>query len=259
MSYQITTFYKFKRLSDLPRLKVRLLQMLKKYSIFGTIIIAQEGFNSTVCGEKEDTGKFLDELVDIFETEIEYKSSFHSEIAFKRQKVKVKKEIVTLRKQVDVRQGFGTHVDAKDWNSFLEDPETLVLDTRNNYEFCVGTFKGAVNPKTDSFSDLPEFVEQNLDPKIHKKIAVFCTGGIRCEKFAPYLKSKGFEEVFQLEGGILRYLEETPENENLWEGECFVFDERISVDKELRKGGAPDLSTKKEQELVNGARLRRKR
>ncbi|NNE97601.1 MAG: hypothetical protein HKN25_01135 [Pyrinomonadaceae bacterium] len=246
MTYQVITFYKFKDLSELSTLKELLLGALKEHSIFGTIIIAEEGFNSTVCGETENTRRFVAELKSIFQTEIEYKSSFHSEIAFKRQKVKIKREIVTFRKDVDIRLGAGTHVEAGAWNAILKDPEMLVLDTRNEYEYSVGTFQGAFNPKTESFSELPDFVEDNLDPGEHKKIAIFCTGGIRCEKFASYLKSKGFEEVFQLEGGILRYLEEVPPQQSLWEGECFVFDERVSLDEELKKGKAPDLSVKKE-------------
>ena len=247
MSYQIITFYKFTELNDLSKLKERLLDAMKRAEIFGTIIIAEEGFNSTVCGEKKSIDKFLVELENIFGNRINYKSSFHKEMAFKRQKVKIKKEIVTLRKNVDVKLGAGTYVDTNRWNELLEDSETLVLDARNDYEFRVGTFKGALNPKTESFNELPAFIKKNLDPKVHKKIAMFCTGGIRCEKFAPYLKSEGFEEVFQLEGGILRYLEETPESKSLWEGECFVFDERISVDEKLEKGIAADFSTKKKQ------------
>lgn len=245
MSYQIITFYQFTNLSGLSMLKERLLKAMNTHSVFGTIIIAKEGFNSTVCGEESNILKFLTKSEDIFGVEIGYKSSFHKEMAFKRKKVKIKKEIVTLRKDVDVELGIGTHVDSARWNELLEDPEVLVLDARNDYEYMVGTFKGALNPNTDSFNELPEFIEKNLDPKTHKKVALFCTGGIRCEKFAPYMKAKGFEEVFQLKGGILRYLEEMSPEKSLWDGECFVFDERISVDKELKKGKSPDLSTPK--------------
>jgi len=247
VSYQIITFYKFTELDGLSDLKKRLIDSMSRLDIFGTIIIAEEGFNSTVCGEKQNIDEFLVELEDIFGVEVSFKSSFHKEMAFKRQKVKIKKEIVTLRKDVDVKLGVGTHIDSNSWNELLEDPEIFVLDARNDYEIRVGTFKGATNPKTESFNELPSFVEKNLDPKVHKKVAMFCTGGIRCEKFAPYLKSEGFEEVFQLDGGILRYLEETRENKSLWEGECFVFDERISVDEKLEKGNAADFSTEKKQ------------
>lgn len=242
MKYQIITFYQFKKLTNLEEIKSSLRSAMAEYSVFGTFIIAEEGFNSTVCGEVEKIENFVPLVENIFDTKIEYKSSFHDEITFKRQKVKIKKEIVTLRKQVNIEKGVGTHIKSLEWNEILKDPQTVILDTRNDYEFKIGTFKGAINPQTKSFNELPHFVEENLDPKKHKKIAMFCTGGIRCEKFAPYLKEQGFEEVFQLEGGILRYLEEVPENESLWEGECFVFDERVTVDEQLKKGNAEDLS-----------------
>lgn len=242
MKFQIITFYEFKKLSNLDEIKDSLKSAMAEYSIYGTFIIAEEGFNSTVCGETENVEKFVPVVEEIFDTKINYKSAFHEENAFQRQKVKIKKEIVTLRKEVDISKGHGTHVDAKTWNEIISDEETYVLDTRNDYEYKVGTFKNAVNPKTVSFNELPGFVENNLNPETHKKIAMFCTGGIRCEKFAPYLKEKGFEQVFQLEGGILKYLEEIPESESLWQGECFVFDERITVDENLRKGQEKDLS-----------------
>jgi UPF0176 protein len=162
--------------------------------------------------------------------------------------VKVKPEIVTLKQKVEIERGAGTHVSPRKWNELLRDEEVFVLDTRNDYEFQVGSFRRAVNPKTEKFSDLPRFVEENLDPEKHKKVAVFCTGGIRCEKFAPFLKQRGFAEVYQLEGGILKYLEEIPEPESLWDGECFVFDLRVSVDENLKKGTAPDLSVKLKDE-----------
>lgn len=242
MKYQIITFYEFKNLTNLPELKESLKKAMENDSIFGTIIIAEEGFNSTVCGQPENIGQFITEIERIFESKIVFKSSFHEQLAFQRQKVKIKSEIVTLRKKVDFEKGFGTHIKSDKWNEILSDPETLVLDARNDYEYRIGTFQNAVNPQTASFTELPEFVEKNLDPKKHKRIAMFCTGGIRCEKFAPFLKEKGFEKVYQLEGGILRYLEETTEKESLWQGECFVFDERISVDEKLEKGSEADLS-----------------
>lgn len=247
--FQIITFYEFKKLSDLEVLREKLKTAMRSNSIFGTIIIAEEGFNSTVCGKIEDVGKFVPEIEKILDSKLKYKSSFHEEIAFKRVKVKIKKEIVTLRKKIDIEKGVGTHVKSEKWNEIISDEETVVLDTRNDYEFKVGTFKNAVNPQTASFNELPEFVEKNLDPAKHKKIAMFCTGGIRCEKFAPYLKTLGFEEVYQLEGGILKYLEETPEEKSLWEGECFVFDERITVDEKLKKGSEEDFSISSKKNL----------
>ena len=245
--FQIITFYEFKQLSGLNELRDHLRSAMVENYIFGTIIISEEGFNSTICGKTEDINRFVPIVEGVFDTSLVLKSSFHEKIAFKRVKVKVKKEIVTLRKEVDFENGAGTHVGSKKWNEILADPEVVLLDTRNDYEHQIGSFKGSINPGTDSFSELPEFVEQNLDPEKHKKIAMFCTGGIRCEKFAPYMRSLGFENVFQLDGGILRYLEETPASESLWEGECFVFDERISVDEKLEKGNENDLSVTSKQ------------
>lgn len=239
---QIITFYKFKRLEDLPEIRESLKTAMRENAVLGTIIIADEGFNSTVCGEKQNIEKIIPILDAIFDTKINYKSSFHEKNPFRRIFVKIKPEIVTLKKAVEIEKGIGTHVAPKDWNKIITDDEVFVLDTRNNYEFAVGTFKRAVNPKTKKFSDLPAFVEENLNPEKHKKVAMFCTGGIRCEKFAPYLKQIGFENVYQLEGGILKYLEEIPAEESLWEGECFVFDDRVSVNEKLEKGAAEDFS-----------------
>ncbi|HEY0426435.1 MAG TPA: rhodanese-like domain-containing protein [Pyrinomonadaceae bacterium] len=241
---EIITFYQFKRLENLAEIKDTLKAAMRELSVFGTIIVAEEGFNSTVSGAPQDIKKLIGVLETTFATKIVYKSSFHEQNPFKRIYVKIKPEIVTLKRQVEIEKGTGTHVAPKDWNRIIEDEEIYLLDARNDYEFQVGTFKGAVNPKTEKFSDLPEFVEENLNPEKHKKIAMFCTGGIRCEKFAPYLREKGFEQIFQLEGGILKYLEEIPEAEQLWQGECFVFDERVSVDEKLQKGKAEDLSVK---------------
>ncbi len=246
-NFQIITFYEFKHLQDLENLRDSLKSLMRASSVFGTVIIAEEGFNSTVCGRIEDIENFISEIEKILETRLVYKASFHAEIPFKRIKVKIKREIVTLRKKVEIEKGSGTHVKSEKWNEIISDKDTLILDTRNDYEYKIGTFKNAVNPQTKSFNELPEFIEKNLDPQKHKKIAMFCTGGIRCEKFAPYLKTLGFEEVYQLEGGILRYLEEIPENESLWEGECFVFDERISLDEKLEKGGADDFSVESKE------------
>lgn len=243
-NYQIITFYEFKKLKDLSALKQNLKTIMLESAIFGTVILAEEGFNSTVCGAAGKIENFIAAFEDLFDTKLNYKSSFHEACPFRRVKVKIKNEIVTLRKQVNIDKGAGTHVAAEGWNKIISDPETIVLDTRNDYEFQIGTFRGAINPKIESFNQLPEFVEKKYDPAKHKKIAMFCTGGIRCEKFAPFMKELGFEEVYQLEGGILRYLEEVPASESLWEGECFVFDERIALDEHLNKGSAEDLSTK---------------
>ncbi len=239
--FQIITFYEFKRLENLPEIKAKLKSAMDEFSIKGTILIAQEGFNSTISGLPEDTEKFVEILEETFDTKINYKISYHSERPFLKAKVRIKQEIVSLRKKVEIEKGIGTHAKPAEWNKIISDENTLILDTRNDYEVEIGTFKGAVNPKIEKFSDLPEFVAENFNPNKHKRVAMFCTGGIRCEKFAPLMVEMGFEEVFQLDGGILKYLEEIPESESLWEGECFVFDDRIAVDKNLQGGKTEDL------------------
>ena len=242
--FQIITFYEFKTFdaSELQTMRASLKEIMRRNSIKGTIILAEEGFNSTVCGEPDGIERFVTEAERTLGTRLSYKSSLHSSSPFRKIDVKVKPEIVTLKKRVDVSLGEGTHVNAAEWNRLISDPSVVVLDTRNDYEFQNGSFHRAVNPQTEKFSDLPGFVEENLDPEMHPRVAMFCTGGIRCEKFAPYMKQLGFKEVFQLEGGILRYLEETPEDESLWKGECFVFDDRVTVDENLEKGVGPDYS-----------------
>jgi UPF0176 protein len=242
MSIQIITFYEFKRLENLPEIQEQLKTAMRDNSVLGTVILAEEGFNSTLSGAPENIEKIIEIFEAIFETKLKYKSSFHEDSPFRRIFVKIKPEIVTLKKRVEIERGLGTHVSPREWNALLRDEEVFLLDTRNDYEFQVGTFRGAVNPKTEKFSDLPQYIEENLDPERHKKIAMFCTGGIRCEKFAPFMKQIGFENIYQLEGGILKYLEEVPESESLWQGECYVFDLRVSVDENLQKGKAQDLS-----------------
>jgi UPF0176 protein len=239
---QIITFYEFKPLKKLDEKKIFLKRAMQEHSVSGTIILAEEGFNSTVAGCSENIQQFIRAAEKILETELKYKSSFHDKNPFRRILVKVKPEIVTLRKNVEIERGIGTHVSPQNWNKIITDAEVFLLDVRNDYEHKAGTFRGAINPKTRKFSELPRFVEENLSPEKHKKVAMFCTGGIRCEKFAAYLKEIGFENVYQLEGGILKYLEEIPPEESLWEGECFVFDDRITVNKNLRKGTAEDFS-----------------
>ena len=242
---QIISFYEFKDMSTagaLAGIREDLKQVLRDLDVRGTIIIADEGYNGMVCGEASNIDAFVLRLEHKLDTCLAYKSSFHDKAPFRKIDVKIKPEIVTLKLGVDISRGKGTHVEPKHWNRVISDPETLVLDARNDYEYRTGTFKGAVNPGVKRFSDLPGFVAENLDPVKHKRVAMFCTGGIRCEKFAPYLKQIGFDEVFQLKGGILKYLEETPAEDSLWEGECFVFDERITVNHDLQKGTGPDHS-----------------
>lgn len=250
MAVKIITFYEFRRfrLDDLGRVKAELREAMRTHAVRGTIILAEEGFNATVCGDPSAMTEFVRMAEASLGTTIDYKSSIHEESPFRKIDVKIKPEIVTLKKTVDIARGAGTHVTASEWNAIIADPEVVILDTRNDYEFRNGTFPRAINPQTDKFSDLPGFVAENLDPERHPKVAMFCTGGIRCEKFAPYMKSLGFKEVFQLHGGILRYLEETPAEESLWQGECFVFDDRRTVDAELKKGIGPDYSQKENRD-----------
>ena len=237
---QIITFYQFKRLENLPEIKRTLKSAMDEFSVLGTIIVAEEGFNATVAGLSSDIAKFVETLENVFETDFAYKSSFHATRPFIKAKVRIKKEIVALRQTVEIEKGIGTHAKPADWNRIISDENTIVLDARNDYEVEVGTFKGAINPNIEKFSDLPKFAAENFDPAKHKRIAMFCTGGIRCEKFAPLMKTLGFEEIYQLEGGILKYLEDVPAAESLWEGECFVFDDRIAVDKNLQPGETVD-------------------
>lgn len=255
--FQIITFYEFKdlvKVAALAVIKERLKTAMLETDVRGTVILAKEGFNSSVCGMPEQIGEFIARLEEILETKLVYKSSFFENAPLRKIDVKIKPEIVTLRKKVDISMGKGTHVKPRDWNRIISDAETVVLDVRNDYEHRNGTFRGAINPGTEKFSDLPAFVAEELDPAKHKRVAMFCTGGIRCEKFAPYLKQLGFEEVFQLEGGILKYLEETSIEETLWQGECFVFDERVTVDETLEKGVGLDYSQRHKDQTATRAK-----
>jgi UPF0176 protein len=234
----VCALYKFVTLDDFETLREPLLKTLIDHQIKGTLLLAKEGINGTVAGRREA----IDQLKvwfasDLRFADIVYKESFNDEEPFLRTKVKLKKEIVTMGVEgIDPKHIVGTYVKPQDWNDLISDPDVLLVDTRNDYEVNIGSFKGAINPKTETFREFPEFVEQNLDPAKHKKVAMFCTGGIRCEKSTAFLKEKGFDEVFHLDGGILKYLEEVPQEKSLWEGECFVFDNRVAVDHALQKG-----------------------
>ncbi|MGH1366197.1 MAG: rhodanese-related sulfurtransferase [Calditrichia bacterium] len=238
--FVVSALYKFVKLGDYQSLRDPLLAEMKRLDIRGTILLAAEGINGTVSGSRESTDALLawlrkdDRLVDL-----DSKKSYTDEQPFRRTRVKLKKEIVTIGIEgIDPNKVVGTYVRAHEWNKIISDPEVLLIDTRNDYEIQIGKFKNAVNPNTGSFREFPEYVKQNLDPQKHKKVAMYCTGGIRCEKSTAYLKSQGFEEVYHLQGGILKYLEEMPEDETLWEGECYVFDERVSVNHKLEKGNS---------------------
>ncbi|MBY4676984.1 oxygen-dependent tRNA uridine(34) hydroxylase TrhO [Marinobacterium arenosum] len=234
----VCALYKFVTLENYRELREPLKAVMEANGVRGTLLLANEGINGTVAGSRAGIDALLAWLKsDSRLADLSYKESFDEQNPFYRTKVKLKKEIVTMGVEgVDPNQVVGTYVQPKDWNALISDPEVLLVDTRNDYEVQVGTFKGAINPQTETFREFPQYVEQQLDPAKHKKVAMFCTGGIRCEKSTAYLKEQGFDEVFHLEGGILKYLEEVPQQESLWQGECFVFDNRITVDHQLEKG-----------------------
>ncbi|MDJ0691398.1 MAG: rhodanese-related sulfurtransferase [Xenococcaceae cyanobacterium MO_188.B32] len=238
MSQVVVTFYKFVRLEDCINLKQPLLAYCQQQEIKGTILLATEGINGTIAGKRNNIEAVLAWLrQDARLADLEHKESLAKAPPFKRMKVKIKREIVTIGKpDVNPTQQVGTYVKPSDWNDIISDTETMVIDTRNNYEVNIGTFKGAINPQTESFRQFTEYAERNLDPQKQKKVAMFCTGGIRCEKASSYLLSQGFQEVYHLKGGILKYIEEIPAEESLWQGECFVFDERVTVKHGLAQG-----------------------
>lgn len=234
----VCALYKFVALENHTALRQPLTDVLEAQNIRGTLLLASEGINGTVAG----TRSAIDALKAWFAADgrfigIDYKESLSDDQPFYRTKVKLKKEIVTMGVEgIDPRRVVGTYVQPKDWNALISDPDVLLVDTRNDYEVGIGTFKGAINPKTDSFREFPQYVKEHLDTAKHKKVAMFCTGGIRCEKSTAFLKEQGFDEVYHLHGGILKYLEEVPEQESLWEGECFVFDNRVTVNHALLPG-----------------------
>ncbi|MCL4149729.1 UNVERIFIED_CONTAM: hypothetical protein GTU68_027682 [Idotea baltica] len=234
--YIVSTFYQFVKLHDIESWKNTFLDFCNANNIKGTILVAEEGINSTLTATRKDMDKFYT-FIHSFEefAGMGYKESISSYMPFKKMKVRLKKEIVKLLQDdfIDMEDR-GEHLKYKEWNDLLKDPQTKVIDTRNDYEFAFGTFENAINPHIRNFTDLPEWVEKNLkDTPKDTPIAMFCTGGIRCEKSTAYMKAKGWEKVYHLDGGILQYFEDTPKDENLWNGRCFVFDDRIAVDTDL--------------------------
>ncbi|MCR8913230.1 rhodanese-related sulfurtransferase [Marinobacter panjinensis] len=234
----VCALYKFAVLNDYKALRQPLLDLMLERDVHGTLLLAREGINGTIAGSRAGVDAIRNWLdADERFEGIDYKESFVDIQPFKRTKVKLKKEIVTMGVEgIDPKRIVGTYVDAKEWNDLISDPDVMVVDTRNQYEVEIGTFENARNPATDTFREFPEYVKENLDPSKHKKVAMFCTGGIRCEKSTAFLKEQGFEEVYHLKGGILRYLEEVPESQSLWRGECFVFDDRVTVNHKLERG-----------------------
>lgn len=238
MSYLIATFYKFVNIYDLEAKKAQILAWCISKQVKGTIILAEEGINGTISGSREAIADILKTLQTLPElADLESKESTSDNMPFARLKVKIKPEIVTLgRPEVNPNHQVGTYVEPQNWNQIISNPEIVVIDTRNEYEVEIGSFQRAKNPHTDSFREFPEYVAQNLDPAVHPKVAMFCTGGIRCEKASSYLLSQGFKEVYHLKGGILKYLENVSPAESMWQGECFVFDERVAVKEGLELG-----------------------
>ncbi|WP_033315089.1 oxygen-dependent tRNA uridine(34) hydroxylase TrhO [Robiginitomaculum antarcticum] len=232
MTYCVAALYKFASLPDYQSLRAPLQNMCDHLAVKGTILLASEGINGTIAGTDDAVAQLLSFLrADLRLADLEHKESRAESMPFYRMKVRLKKEIVTMGVDgVDPNITVGTYVDPGDWNALISDPDVVLIDTRNDYEVQIGTFKGALNPNTQSFREFPKWVEENLDGKLKKpKVAMFCTGGIRCEKASSFMKSEGFDEVYHLRGGILKYLETQSEDETLWEGDCFVFDQRVAV------------------------------
>jgi len=229
----VAAFYHFTDLPDYESLRTPLKEFCNAHQLKGTILLAKEGINSTIAGSREAIDALLAYLrSDPRLQNLEHKESLCEGIPFQRMKVRLKKEIVTLGvPDIDPRYKVGTYIEPKDWDALIADPDVIVIDTRNNYEVEFGTFKGAINPNLKTFGEFPNYVQKRLNPEKHQRVAMFCTGGIRCEKASAYMLSQGFHEVYHLKGGILKYIEEIPKEESTWEGECFVFDDRVSIDK----------------------------
>jgi UPF0176 protein len=241
-NYLITAFYHFAKNDKYVELQQPIMDFCQKQQLKGTILLASEGINGTIAGSKKSVTLFHDYIKnnvlfnDLFKY-LEHKESWSKENPFYRMKVRLKKEIVALGVEgVSPTKKVGKYVKPEDWNELISDPDTIIIDTRNDYEVDIGTFKNAINPNTKTFREFPDYVDKNLDPAKHKKIAMFCTGGIRCEKATSLMLQKGFNEVYHLQGGILKYLEKVPEKNSLWNGECFVFDQRVAVKHNLIEG-----------------------
>lgn len=234
-NYIISTFYKFVELKEPQNFKARLIKLCNDNKIRGTILLAQEGINSTICGSRQAIDKFYQFMQSTPEfADIEYKESSSPTAPFRKTKVKVKPEIVTFREKLDMSM-VGTHLEPDEWDKLISRDDAIVIDTRNDYEVVLGTFKNAINPSTRNFTDLVEWVDRNLtEADKTKPIAMFCTGGVRCEKSTAFMKQRGFKEVYHLKGGILSYFEKCANKNNMWQGKCFVFDDRIAVGPDLK-------------------------
>ena len=236
--FKTCALYKFVTLEHFSALRQPLLQKMSECDVYGTVLLAHEGINGTVSADPKALQDFLEWICAMPEfADMEFKYSYHNEIPFYRRKVKLKREIVTMGvEDIDPRHSVGTYVAPENWNDLIRDPDVLVVDTRNDYEVEIGSFEGAIAPGTKNFREFPTWAKANLNVRENTKIAMFCTGGIRCEKSTAYLKFQGFEEVYHLHGGILNYLHKVPQPQSLWQGECFVFDNRVAVDHDLKSG-----------------------
>jgi len=233
----IAALYRFVQLDNFEDLRQPLLQCMLDNGVRGTLLLAAEGFNGTVSGSQQGIDSLLDLLrQDERLRDFDCKFSYDDEMPFYRSRVKLKREIVTMGVDGIDPANAGTYVEPSDWNDLIGDPEVTVIDTRNDYESAIGSFNNAIHPNTGSFRDFPAYAREHLDPEKHRKIAMFCTGGIRCEKSTAYLREQGFDEIYHLKGGILNYLARVPQAESMWHGECFVFDNRVSVNHALEKG-----------------------
>ena len=234
----VAAIYKFVRLDDCATMREPLLAECNKLDISGTLLLAAEGINGTIAGTRAGIDNILAYLrSDPRLADLEHKESAAEQQPFYRMKVKLKNEIVTMGVPgINPTEQAGQYVKPEDWNALISDPNVLLIDTRNDYEVEVGTFEGALNPRTTTFREFPEYVKKNIDPQQKPRVAMFCTGGIRCEKASSYMLQQGFAEVYHLQGGILKYLENVPAEESLWQGECFVFDQRVAVGQGLAPG-----------------------
>jgi UPF0176 protein len=252
MTYSVAAFYRFVRLNDIPSLCAEVKAFCAQNNILGTVLLAPEGINGTIAGLPDDLNAAIEKLNRLFGLhQGELKFSSAQEKPFMRLKIRPKKEIITMKQPgADPTVRTGIEVTPAQWNDLINDPEVLLIDTRNDYETGIGIFKGALDPEIRHFSQFPDFVEKHLDPTKHKKVAMFCTGGIRCEKASSYMLNQGFETVYQLKGGILKYLETIPQEHSLWDGACFVFDGRLALEHGLEESEATD-DIKKSREYRN--------
>lgn len=238
LMYVVAALYHFARFEDPEALKAPLLDLCEDAGVMGTVLLAGEGINGTIAGPRAGIEAALTHIRAMPGcAELEWKESSATLMPFRKMKVRIKREIVTMgQPDVDPRARVGHYVDATDWNDLIRDPDVAVIDTRNDYEVAIGSFEGAIDPETKSFGEFPAWWEANKHRFHNKKIAMFCTGGIRCEKSTNYLLGQGVEDVYHLKGGILKYLEEVPEAQSTWDGSCFVFDGRVSVEHGLKEG-----------------------